>query len=239
MSSEQKLVARAPANASTTANLSASTRLRLPNWSVKDPSIALNDTPHVLIGFKRITDPEHEHWMNKLAAWWTRTRDDIYPGGALCHAEIMLRINNEQYWRSSINKGTIYIDERTKKQIFKPGTVFVKPVQSMKDYTFLRLSLTREQQYQIFRFLVAQAGGSFNKSAYYVNFVFGPIFGTPKFDQELFETKKAWFCSELIAAALQSAGVLSDIKANAATPNALYRSLARLPFVNAGLHPKQ
>ena len=156
----------------------------------------------------------------------------------MCHAELMLRIDGPTWYRFSINKGTIHV-ARDGRESFVPGTVFCKPVLDLNQYTFVRVAMTRERQYNIYRFVRAQLGARFHRLGYYTNFVAGTQFGVRRFHGGLYEKRRAWFCSELICAAMQAGGLLTSFRPCLATPNMLYRESARLPEANAGMHPKR
>jgi len=232
MSAPQAVVPRAPAA------LAERRRAALgpPVWSHADPSERLGGSPHIMLGFKRVGDRAREHWLNSWAAWWTRRRSDVYPAGAMCHAELFIRVDGPQWHRVSINMGTIHVAPDGSER-FEPGTVFLKPVTDLNGYVFLRLALRREKQYAIYRFVCAQLGSGFNKVGYYLNFLLGTRFGVSRFHNSMFERPRRWFCSELICAALQSADLLLPFRPCQATPNMLYRECRRLPETDAGLHP--
>jgi hypothetical protein len=196
------------------------------------------DSCDVRIGFKTIKQENAtEHWMNRLSVNWTRRREDVEPGGSICHAEIMLHVRPGVWRRWSIAKKTL-----VKGTGWVPGTVHCRTVNVMNDdYAYIKVFMSRRRQHDMYNFLMSQVGGGFNLKGYALNFIlpFGG-FGTVRYFGGIENSRRRWFCTELITCALQAGGLscFEETSARGMSPNGLYRLCARLssamPTTNPG-----
>ena len=195
----------------------------------------------VRIGFKT-TEHENpgEHWMNRMSVWATRSMHDRWPGGSISHAEIMLQVREGEWRRWSIAKKTRARGEDGR-LAWCPGRVHNKPVESLNDYVYVTLSVSRAKQRRVYEFLEGQVGAGFNKYGYFLNFVCPCCFlGTSHYTEWTDLDEQRWFCTELITTALQAANLppFTTMCACKTSPNALYRACTALtssmPCANPG-----
>lgn len=198
-----------------------------PRWGhVSSPN------PYIIVAFKSLETSEgkYEHPLNKLACWLTARPGEIAPAGRMCHTEIMLEVSDKTWYRFSINKMSL-VRENGKK-MWKKGTVHCKQVskESMQQYHYYNVPLSRESQKQMFDFLVSQHGAEFNKSGYIWNFFLPKwlAIGTRKWSPRLTSERRRWFCTEIACCALQSAGLCEDVIACCQSPNSLNRMCATM-----------
>lgn len=191
----------------------------------------------VCIGFKTI---EHEdatdHWMNKIAIRATKQPGDVFPGGCICHAEIMMQVRAGSWWVFSISKAY-----RTANEGWKPGRVFCKSVADTRavprpDYVFFTVPVHRSRQRDMYEFLVSQINARFNRIGFFGNFVLPWLgWGTRQYTPRLHRRLHTWFCTELIVAALQAGNMqpFTSLWACNVSPNGLYRICSRMESVIA------
>lgn len=192
----------------------------------------------IIVAFKRLketNDPRHkEPWLNRWCVFLTSKHDDVLPGGRMSHVEIMME-NNGKWYKFSIVKATI---------IAKPdgtferreGRVHCLPVKDgdMRNYDYFEIFVPREKQERAWRFLKSQVNGGFNLYGYALNFFLPmPLFGCGNFRE--CRGRNKWFCSEIVCCALQAAEIepFTEEKANALSPNSLYRLCVR--FTSFGM----
>lgn len=210
----------------------------VPQSTTVDPTAIPWDTSNfpgcecVRIAFKRVGDRKNEHYMNRLSVIATREPNDVAPGGLMCHAELMLLVRENTWYRFSVNKMSQKIGKNGK-TYWQKGTVhgkWVKP-RSMDKYCLVDLHINRDRQHLMFTFLKNQLGKEFNTTAYWFNFVF-PCFplGYTRYRLNSIPQDKKWYCVELIVAAFQMANIteFAQLDARVQSPNSLYRHCSRL-----------
>ena len=118
----------------------------------------------VRIGF-RLQMKSADHWVNKAAIALTRKRSDRYPGGHLCHAELMMQATRGRWYRISIVKKSCKGKDATGRMQWLKGTVHCKSVNTASwdaKYRFLNINIPREQQVRMWRCLECQINAPFN-----------------------------------------------------------------------------
>ena len=181
------------------------------------------------LAFKRIGDRKNEHYMNRLSVWATREAGDVAPGGLMCHAELMLLVKPDTWYRFSVNKMSQKMGPDNKTR-WEKGLVhgkWVKP-QSLDKYTMVELQMSRAAQYNVFMFLKRQMGKPFNGTAYWFNFVF-PACALGAVNAGA-RPGERWYCTQLITAALQASRqpCYQRLDARKQSPNSLYRFAIQL-----------
>lgn len=194
-----------------------------------------NDAVYLM--FRKLGDPSAAHWANWLAALMTRSWfvPEEFPGGQLCHAELLMQPRTNVWYTFSINKKEGTIDEKGKITYFERG-VHGKLVQNedeIKKYAKLRFEVPRAQQAAAWRFLGTQLGAKFNFKAYYYNALLPrPLkFGKRRHSEDMHRRpeeggpRHVWFCTELLTCAMQAMNVdaFFQTPASASSPNSLWR----------------
>jgi hypothetical protein len=190
--------------------------------------------------------------MNKMAAKLTRRRSDKYPGGNLCHVELMIQAKKNKWYRISVVKKSCKRQDEQGQPIWTPGKVHVKPVNQQswdQKYKFLGLRMPRAQQAQLWETLKVQFEAPFNLYGYALNMFlpFGRI-GTWRYSKRLDIVQVKWYCTELVLALLQAAGRREGNRApwevavwshacNTSNPNSLWRLLDGAAGVQRFLDP--
>lgn len=166
---------------------------------------------HVWIGFFRKRDADR----GGIASWLRRANHLI--GGDVNHVELIFRLDGG---RRSLACSVLY-EEGVRFKIRTPENRYVQPFWELRT-----LKLTDEQKMRLYRFCWAQDRKPFNARGMYCNFL--PLClpwccGTrdaPDGDSD------AWFCSQLVLAALQDAfaddGAYADASPSATHPQALH-----------------
>lgn len=126
------------------------------------------------------------------------------------------------FWDAAARTSRTYSVDASRKCVFTEG---------MKDFgsigwTFVRLDVSMEQELAMCAFLQSQLGAPFSSRAY-------GIFCVPSFVYDVCalpclnraRTHTSWFCSELVTAACQQAGMLRSLDAGSSSPGSLYRAL--------------
>ena len=207
-----------------------------------DDSSLFPQSNQIRIGFKTTQHANpNEHWMNKLSVYATKSRNDIEPGGTICHAEIMMQIYEGEWRRWSIAKKS-RVRNADGDGVWMPGKVHCKTVDMLNDdYVYITISLSRTNQKRMFQFLQSQVGGGFNTMGYYLNYSFlccCPI-GIQQYSSFIHRRQRSWYCSELIVSALQAGKVkgFENVTACQTSPNALYRLCSVLGGALPGSNP--
>lgn len=198
-----------------------------------DDSSSFFEANQIKIGFKTTEHSnKNEHWMNKLSVYATRSSADIEPGGTICHAEIMLQVQEGDWRRWSIAKKTRVRNEAGD-PVWLPGKVHCKTVDMLNDdYVFITITMARSNQKLMFQFLQSQVGGGFNTMGYWFNFVCYCMccIGQKHYAPFVQRKVRKWYCSELIATALQAGKVkaFQNVWSCKMSPNRLYRMCSGL-----------
>ena len=211
----------------------------------------------VKIGF-RLQMKSADHWINKAAIAITRKRSDRYPGGHLCHAELMMQANRGRWYRVSIVKKSCKGRDKEGRMQWLKGTVHCKPVNTASwdaKYRFQNINIPRDQQARMWRCLEQQINAPFNFWGYALNWMlpFGRI-GTWSFQPWLFTEKarRGFFCTELLLTLLQAGARRSRTAderqrgweravwrqpPNTSNPNLLWRILDGVDGVQRSIEP--
>ncbi len=198
----------------------------LPRWGA-----VTNSNPYIIVAFKALeADGRPEHPLNKLACKLTSVPGEVPPAGRMCHTEIMLEVQDKEWYRFSINKMTKIRQEG--QEVWKKGVVHCKRVspESMKLYHYYSIPVARDVQKRMFDFLISQQKCEFNKTGYIWNFFLPRMFaiGTRYWSTKLLTERREWFCTELVCVTMQIAGLCSGMVACAQSPNSLNRYCATL-----------
>ena len=172
---------------------------------------------------------ENDHPLNEIAACMTRKCGENKPGGRMCHVEVLMEVDQGQWFKTSINyKEYDYTDEKTGKVVYKDGVVHFQKIeeQEMSQYLCLDLPIDRSKQKTMYEFARAQFESGFNFKGYAFNtFPFIFKFGTRSFHADMLDSsnKCTWFCSEYVVVLLQAAGVFEHEVARIQSPNSIFR----------------
>jgi len=163
----------------------------------------------VVLAFKLLDTAENEHWVNKLAAKLTSPKNKnipgVYPSGRLCHVELMIRATDDDWRMFSINMMEGRRPAPDADPVYEWGKVHVRSVLpcKMNKYTYVAVTMPRENQHTMYTFLTSQIDGKFNFAGYTMNYVLPCAFGQ-RYGHKLNMGKKyKWMCAELIWSALQ------------------------------------
>jgi len=206
----------------------------------------------VKLAFRIAGSKEHEHIVNYLAAMATSSPLDVFPGGRLCHAELIAPLRRDWereenvYFKNSVTKMTCTGKDEKGNVRYKPGCVHCKythPSEWKSKYAFIEFELPRECIIKGLRFCILNDGMPFNSAGFNANLVIPGGRGVREWDESLMHIRRPYFCSEFIVTALLAMFSLlpsgdsylpthfvSVIRAtNPATsnPNKLYRRLKK------------
>jgi hypothetical protein len=216
------------------------------DWLKKefDDSDGFNDSLTVRTAFRTIGSKKTEHIINRMAAIGTAHHDDIFPGGRMCHVEVIACVRADKYVKISVIKKSYNGQDEKGNIIWKKGCVhckFTTPSEWKSKYVFLKLHAQRSEIKKMLQFCLKQNGAPFNHAAYYACMILpsglGPKFWTPALNLK----PVSMFCSQFIVLSLQALAAASDKKyddehwrerikeLNAATssPNSVYRLLVK------------
>lgn len=145
------------------------------------------------------SDLLESHWLNTAAAWAS------FSSNPMIHAEVL------------------FVDHTTSKEvvgracsIHYGGEVFLQNKKfSKSQWRFRTVNCNEEQVNKALKFCQSKVGDKFNKVGYFLQPVCGP--------KRLSDDK--WFCSEIVAGALNAAGVEVEPSLH---PNKLYESIKEI-----------
>lgn len=202
----------------------------VPQVGAWDPSNTFKEANYIIIAFRLKGDKEVEHWANNLACYLTREKGEKKPAGWACHTEIILQQEPDVWRRFSIMKKTGEYDANGVLH-YKVGRVhgIETGQEELKKYTFFKVHVPRERQYQAWRFFVKQMGAPFNMRAYILNINPFYKFGARHFHESMINHRqRSFFCTELVTLGLHAMGLMKDVRACDSSPNLLYRKCARM-----------
>jgi hypothetical protein len=196
----------------------------------------------VLLAFRVAGSQQKEHIINYGAALATRKRGDIFPGGRMCHAEMILTVAPGVYSKNSVTKKVWAGTDANKKDIYKPGCVHSKltqPSEWKNKYVFLTFEAKRKYILKALRFCILNNGMPFNSRGFNANLIVPGGLGVRRWEESLMKTRRKYFCSEFIVTALLAmfsedkkeyppthhVSVARSMNPAQSTPNACYREL--------------
>ena len=195
----------------------------------------------VYLAFRKLATDTPEHWVNRWAAWLTRTKDDTFPGGHLCHVELFMRPNEHEVYTFSINKKEGVQDSEGKITFTEPG-VHGRPLENLseiKKYALVSIPISRKKQAAAWQFFRAQLGAPFNKPAYYFNGIFAFLpwkLGKKGLNPDMLNIghlhkqrrRYTWFCTELLTVALHVMDVNAFliVRPSHSNPNSHWRAVS-------------
>jgi hypothetical protein len=212
------------------------------------------DSTLVRIGFRTVqSSAKHpEHPANSWAAYLTARSSDEAPGGQFCHAELLIQIRENVWYKASVSKKR-FINGK-----WLPGCVHMMrsdPAEWKSKYVFLGIFSDRGSIRKMLEFLQMQNQGPFNPASYYGALTPLPL-GVRHFNANMMRRQYAggFFCTELIVCALQclvqhSRHINEDPKcwqtiiqnqtACRSNPNLLYRILVTSYGVSHAFRPNE
>lgn len=198
----------------------------------------------VLLAFRVAGSREKEHPINFGAAMLTRKRGDVFPGGRMCHVELLLPVSKGVYCKNSVTKKVWDGHDEKGKDKYKPGCVHCKltqPSEWKSKYVFLAFETKRKHILKALKFCILNNGMPFNKPGFNMNLILPGGLGVRRWDEALMKTRRRYFCSEFICTALLAmvseddkdrnrdphhwVSVVRAMNPAVSTPNALYREL--------------
>lgn len=196
----------------------------------------------VRVAFRTVGSKKRDHWANRLAARATRFKSDKYPGGFMCHTELIIALRPGVYLKASVIKKTWTGKDADGKDTFKPGCVHLKrtdPREWQTKYIFVNLHAERREIKQMVEFMIQQNGQAFNHKSYYGCLAVPGGLGVKYYDAKLMDEAHAFFCTQFITCALQCLCSISNedytanswrrniwtVNAATSSPNLLYRVL--------------
>lgn len=175
-----------------------------------DFSTNFKDAENIMLACRVVGSKKHEHWLNKMAAQYTRKRTDSYPCGKLCHIEIIVAVKPDTYVKISVIKKMWAGTDENGKDIWMEGGVHLKRTaraEWAKKYYFLSLSCDRGAIYRMMRCAVAQNCSGFHNVAFYTALTPIPV-GLNFYHHGLLkDTTDKYFCTQLIVILLQCAAL--------------------------------
>lgn len=170
-----------------------------------------NETGKVMICFlPSSSDLLQKSWLNTMAAKLAPKNDENRE--PMVHVELFFPTRTSQDSILGHSCGIHY-----------GGKVFYAPKQfSKKNWMFRTLPVTRQQHAKLLRFSKAQENGGFNYSGYYAPCSLMPR--KNRISEPLIE-EQSWYCSELVASALEYANLLQPGSDAHTHPDALYEQV--------------
>lgn len=210
-----------------------------------------NDSPelghHVILAFKLVDEEDmaDEHYLNRWAIYLTTPKNKqipgVYPSGRICHVELIMQVQREEYRMYSINMLQGIRDPDTGKVKYEYGTVheLTPSTDRMHKYHYVTVRIPRAKQMIMHKFLMSQMGAPFNFWGYGLNYTTACKFGQT-YGKKIDTSKKhRYTCAELIWAALQI-GELEDtdeVACRRMSPNAIYEFTRASPFCSSAPNP--
>lgn len=158
---------------------------------------------------------EKEHWLNHVAVALTSWPWEKAPFGNNCHCEIIMEPEKGRLVRLATMKKYRLKDDRSGKDEWLPGKVFVSDFNEVafKDYMGFHLPSTRAMQLRLWCFFMKNLEAEFNNPGYYIKALSPWSVGAAHYrpedhdvsDPEPPKQKFTYFCSQLIVIALQAA----------------------------------
>jgi hypothetical protein len=163
----------------------------------------------VLVAFRELKKggKRDEHWLNTWAAWLSSKRGTKH--GRLCHVELLMQLNQGQWYRFGIVKKSYMGNDAEGKPIFEWGSVHARPVDTDSwdtKYVFLSLYVPRARQKVAFDFFMSQEGKPFNYWGYLLNIMLPGGIGVGEYHPRMHVEEHSWYCSQLVGAGLQAMG---------------------------------
>jgi hypothetical protein len=205
-------------------------------------SAPFDDCNTVRLAF-RVAGTEKEHYINKWAAWLTRSRRDRFPAGRMCHAELILPVSSGKYVKCSVTKLVWDGTDENGKDKFKPGCVHCKvtsPSEWKTKYVFLCWNTKRRHIVKAIRFCMLNNGMPFNQLGFNANLLVPGGIGVHSWNEDLMTSRRRYFCTEFITTALLAMvsdddlgerqpyewqSVVREMNPATSSPNSLYRKL--------------
>jgi hypothetical protein len=194
----------------------------------------------VLLAFRVVGSKAKEHPINFGAALATRTRADVFPGGKMCHAELILPVSEGVYCKNSVAKKVYNGQDAAGKDQYKPGCVYCKlthPSEWKSKYVFLSFETKRKHILKALRFCILNNGMGFNQRGFNANLFIPGGLGVRRWHDGLMTTRREYFCTEFIVTALLAMlsedrreqhpahwkNVILTMNPATSNPNSLYR----------------
>ena len=203
-------------------------RVGMPEWHSDRFDRSL-DANKVFVLFRKLSRFREEPRMNRLAAWWTSNeRDKKIRGGIFHHVEVVMQVQAGVFYRFSIMKKTILVQEDGTETVFR-GRTHAKRLDprdpTMKEYVCVAVPMFRRDQVGMLQFLERQHNGTFDMLRYLLGWT--RLFPR-RFTAQLYTTQIPVTCVILVILSLQASGAIPALKgvdAAAESPNSLYRLL--------------
>jgi hypothetical protein len=176
-------------------------------WMAKnfDPSWLDEPSLRVRVAFRTVAGA-NELGKNKHAAWLTSRKNENFPAGFMCHAELILPVSPDRFVKCSVIKKYYVGKDDRGRPIFKPGCVHcVESTRSewKSKYVILTMTAKRTEIEKGLRFCLMNNGMPFNTVGYYANLLIPGGIGVHGYEPSLLTVRRKFFCTEFITAALQ------------------------------------
>ena len=206
-----------------------------------DDGDGFTDALTVRVAFRTIGSRKQEHVVNKLAAMVTARQSDIFPGGRLCHCEIIIPVRDSKYFKASVIKKS-YAGKDDKGAIkWKAGGVHCKWTTShdwAQKYVFLKLHAQRPDIKRMLEWALRQDSAPFSHISYYSCVIVPGGIGPRCWDPALEKRKVPMFCTQFCTLLLQLLARedgsyddnhwrrrIHEMNAATSSPNSVYRLL--------------